>query len=44
MTNLAGYCQTVSGRNLAFALMLDGPSNAAAIALEARMVAAIARY
>ena len=32
------------GRNLAFALMLDGPSNVASIALEERMVAAIARY
>ncbi|HET9104447.1 MAG TPA: D-alanyl-D-alanine carboxypeptidase [Solirubrobacteraceae bacterium] len=44
VTNLAGYCQTPSGRDLAFALMLDGPSNASAITLEARMVAAIARY
>ena len=44
VTNLAGYCQTLSGRHLAFALMLDGPSNAASIALEERMVAAIARY
>ena len=44
VTNLAGYCHTLTGRNVAFALMLDGPTNTAAIALEERMVAAIARY
>jgi len=44
VTNLAGYCRTRAGRDVAFALMVDGPSNAAAIGLESRMIGAIARY
>jgi D-alanyl-D-alanine carboxypeptidase/D-alanyl-D-alanine-endopeptidase (penicillin-binding protein 4) len=44
VTNLAGYCRTRAGRDVAFALMVDGPSNAAAIPLESRMIGAIARY
>ena len=44
VTNLAGYCRTRAGRDVAFALMVDGPSNAAAIPLESTMIGAIARY
>ena len=44
VTNLAGYCRTLAGRDLAFAMMIDGPPNAAAIPLESRMIGAIARY
>jgi D-alanyl-D-alanine carboxypeptidase/D-alanyl-D-alanine-endopeptidase (penicillin-binding protein 4) len=44
VTNLAGYCHSRSGRRLAFALMIDGPPNWSAIALEGRMIGAIARY
>jgi len=44
VTNLAGYCRTRAGRDVAFALMVDGPSNATAIGLESRMIGAIARY
>lgn len=44
VTNLAGYCRTRTGRDVAFALMVDGPANATAIGLESRMIGAIARY
>ena len=44
VTNLAGYCSARSGSTLAFALMIDGPSNYAAIPMLSRAVAAIARY
>jgi serine-type D-Ala-D-Ala carboxypeptidase/endopeptidase (penicillin-binding protein 4) len=44
VTNLAGYCRRPAHHRLAFALMIDGPSNGAALALESRMIAAIARY
>lgn len=44
VTNLAGYCRTRAGHDVAFALMVDGPSNAAAIGLESRMIGAIAKY
>jgi len=44
VTNLAGYCPAGSGQTLAFALMLDGPSNYAALPMLSRAVAAIARY
>jgi len=42
--NLAGYCTTKTNHVLAFALMIDGPSNWQAIELFDRMVPAIARY
>ncbi|MGI8506901.1 MAG: D-alanyl-D-alanine carboxypeptidase/D-alanyl-D-alanine-endopeptidase [Solirubrobacteraceae bacterium] len=44
VTNLAGYCRSRGGHRLAFALFVDGPPNYAAILLESRMIAAIARY
>jgi serine-type D-Ala-D-Ala carboxypeptidase/endopeptidase (penicillin-binding protein 4) len=44
VTNLAGYCNSVGGHELAFALFLDGPSNARSIELLNPMVGAIARY
>ena len=44
VTNLAGYCRTVTGRDVAFSLMIDGPPNAVAIPLESRMIGAVARY
>jgi len=44
VTNLAGYCHSVRGHVLAFALFLDGPSNEQSIALLTRMSAAIAAY
>ena len=43
VTNLAGYCHGRSGRELAFALFIDGPSNASGFQLESKMIAAIAR-
>ncbi len=44
VTNLAGYCRRPGHHRLAFALMIDGPNNGAALVLESRMVGAIARY
>ncbi len=44
VTNLAGYCIAKGGPPLAFALMIDGPSNTTAIPMLGRAVAAIARY
>ena len=44
ITNLAGYCHGRGGDWLAFALMIDGPSNWQAQALLGHMVAVIARY
>jgi serine-type D-Ala-D-Ala carboxypeptidase/endopeptidase (penicillin-binding protein 4) len=44
VTNLAGYCDARRRHMLAFALLVDGPSNTRALVLLGRMVAAIARY
>ncbi len=44
VTNLAGYCHSRGHHVLAFALFVDGPTNWAALVLESRMIAAIARY
>jgi D-alanyl-D-alanine carboxypeptidase/D-alanyl-D-alanine-endopeptidase (penicillin-binding protein 4) len=44
VTNLAGYCQSLGGHRLAFAIFLDGPSNETSIQLLTRMVGPIARY
>lgn len=44
ITNLAGYCDAKGAHSIAFALFLDGPSNATAFKLLGRMVAAIATY
>jgi D-alanyl-D-alanine carboxypeptidase/D-alanyl-D-alanine-endopeptidase (penicillin-binding protein 4) len=44
VTNLAGYCTTRDHHVLAFALMIDGPSNWTAYQLLDRMAPAIARY
>jgi len=44
VTNLAGYCTTLNHHVLAFALMIDGPSNWAAIELFDQMIPAIAQY
>lgn len=44
VTNLAGYCTARDHHVLAFALMIDGPSNSTAIQLMNQMVPAIARY
>jgi D-alanyl-D-alanine carboxypeptidase/D-alanyl-D-alanine-endopeptidase (penicillin-binding protein 4) len=44
VTNLAGYCRRASHHRLAFALMVDGPANWAALGLESRIIGAIARY
>jgi D-alanyl-D-alanine carboxypeptidase/D-alanyl-D-alanine-endopeptidase (penicillin-binding protein 4) len=44
VTNLAGYCHTRDGDTLAFAILLDGPTNFEGVMTESRMVAAIARY
>ena len=44
VTNLAGYCSARNGHTLAFALMLDGPSNWQAFGPLGRMVAAVASY
>jgi D-alanyl-D-alanine carboxypeptidase/D-alanyl-D-alanine-endopeptidase (penicillin-binding protein 4) len=44
VTNLAGYCSSRGHHVVAFALLLDGPTNTTALVLLGRMVAAIARY
>jgi len=44
VTNLAGYCSDRAGGRLAFAIMLVGPTNAQAVPLLSRAVAAIAAY
>jgi D-alanyl-D-alanine carboxypeptidase/D-alanyl-D-alanine-endopeptidase (penicillin-binding protein 4) len=44
VTNLAGYCHRSGHHRLAFALMIDGPSNAQALELMSRMVGTIAKY
>jgi serine-type D-Ala-D-Ala carboxypeptidase/endopeptidase (penicillin-binding protein 4) len=44
VTNLAGYCHSRGGHELAFAVFLDGPTNAQGTSLLSRMVGAIARY
>lgn len=44
VTNLAGYCRSRGGDPLAFALLIDGPPNWTTLALESRMIGAIARY
>jgi D-alanyl-D-alanine carboxypeptidase/D-alanyl-D-alanine-endopeptidase (penicillin-binding protein 4) len=44
VTNLAGYCHSLGGHTLAFALFIDGPPNWTALTLESKMVGAIARY
>jgi serine-type D-Ala-D-Ala carboxypeptidase/endopeptidase (penicillin-binding protein 4) len=44
VTNLAGYCSSKDGHELAFALFLDNPTNARGFMLLGQMVAAIARY
>jgi D-alanyl-D-alanine carboxypeptidase/D-alanyl-D-alanine-endopeptidase (penicillin-binding protein 4) len=44
ISNLAGYCSTRGGQQLAFAFFIDGPENATGFWLESKMIAAIARY
>ncbi|MFZ0042832.1 MAG: D-alanyl-D-alanine carboxypeptidase [Solirubrobacteraceae bacterium] len=44
VTNLAGYCHSRGHQMLAFAFFIDGPENWTSLALEGRMVAAVARY
>jgi D-alanyl-D-alanine carboxypeptidase/D-alanyl-D-alanine-endopeptidase (penicillin-binding protein 4) len=44
VTNLAGYCHRPGHHRLAFALMLDGPSNTRGLQLIGRMVSALAKY
>jgi D-alanyl-D-alanine carboxypeptidase/D-alanyl-D-alanine-endopeptidase (penicillin-binding protein 4) len=43
VTNLAGYCHSRSGKQLAFVLFVDGPSNQSALELESKMISSIAR-
>ncbi len=44
VTNLAGYCRTRSGQELAFGIFIDGPDNGTGFAMEGRMVGSIAGY
>ncbi len=44
VTNLAGYCHTVEGHTVAFAVFIDGPANWQAFPIDSKAVAAIARY
>jgi D-alanyl-D-alanine carboxypeptidase/D-alanyl-D-alanine-endopeptidase (penicillin-binding protein 4) len=44
VTNLAGYCKSRGGDELAFALFVDGPTNTRGSVLLGRMVGSIARY
>ena len=41
---LAGYCTTVDGTNVAFAILMNGVNPSAARALQDRMATALARY
>jgi D-alanyl-D-alanine carboxypeptidase/D-alanyl-D-alanine-endopeptidase (penicillin-binding protein 4) len=43
VTNLAGYCHSLSGEQVSFVLFVDGPSNYSALQLESEMISAIAR-
>jgi D-alanyl-D-alanine carboxypeptidase/D-alanyl-D-alanine-endopeptidase (penicillin-binding protein 4) len=44
VTNLAGYCQSRGGHELAFAFFIDGPSNPRGTLQLGRMAGAVARY
>lgn len=44
VSNLAGWCSATDGHTLAFAVMIDGPSNWQAFGALAKVVAAIAAY
>jgi D-alanyl-D-alanine carboxypeptidase/D-alanyl-D-alanine-endopeptidase (penicillin-binding protein 4) len=44
VTNLAGYCASGGGHELAFAVFIDGPTNSRGYVLVGRVVAAVARY
>ncbi len=44
VTNLAGYCHSRGHHVVAFAFFVDGPENWVALALEGKLVAAVARY
>jgi D-alanyl-D-alanine carboxypeptidase/D-alanyl-D-alanine-endopeptidase (penicillin-binding protein 4) len=44
VSNLAGYCNSRGGDTLAFALLLDGPTNVAAYKLMGPMLGAMVRY
>jgi D-alanyl-D-alanine carboxypeptidase/D-alanyl-D-alanine-endopeptidase (penicillin-binding protein 4) len=44
VTNLAGYCHSRGHQDVAFAFFIDGPANWTSLALESKMVAAVARY
>jgi D-alanyl-D-alanine carboxypeptidase/D-alanyl-D-alanine-endopeptidase (penicillin-binding protein 4) len=44
VTNLAGYCRSRGGHELAFALFLDGPGNSVADGILGKIIPAIARY
>jgi serine-type D-Ala-D-Ala carboxypeptidase/endopeptidase (penicillin-binding protein 4) len=44
VTNLAGYCHARGHKDLAFALFIDGPSNATALQLMNKLVADVAKY
>jgi D-alanyl-D-alanine carboxypeptidase/D-alanyl-D-alanine-endopeptidase (penicillin-binding protein 4) len=44
VSNLAGYCTTVTGERLAFAFLMNGIYPPYAHVLQDRMTAALARY
>lgn len=44
VTNLAGYCHRPGHHRLAFALMIDGPSNWQALQVISRVIGALAKY
>lgn len=44
VTNLAGWCHSRGGKQLAFALFIDGPANWKALQLISAMVTSIARF
>lgn len=44
VSNLAGYCNALGGRPLAFAILVDGPPNYVALAAIGRALGAIARW
>jgi D-alanyl-D-alanine carboxypeptidase/D-alanyl-D-alanine-endopeptidase (penicillin-binding protein 4) len=44
VTNLAGYCASRGGHELAFAVFIEGPTNSRGYVLVGRVVAAVARY
>jgi D-alanyl-D-alanine carboxypeptidase/D-alanyl-D-alanine-endopeptidase (penicillin-binding protein 4) len=44
VTNLAGYCHTLRGHNVAFAVFIDGPDNETALGVLSRFAVTLVRH